>query len=104
MRRVDAAYSEYMATCWGVSFLSARSTAGPHPEVFSLKSRRNLFSRSSAGVSYVFRCKMALRTGSRTFIGAPRQHLRAQLILRLAPEFEHPAPAAQIPPHWCAAR
>src|SRR6202166_3441696 len=97
MRRVVEAYSGYMATCCAVSFLSARSTAGPHPDVFSLKSSRTLFSRPSAGASYVFRCKMALRTGSRTFIDESRRHLRAPIILQLAREFEHPAPAAQIP-------
>src|ERR1035437_2831413 len=96
MRRVVLAYSGYMATCCGVSFLSARSTTGPHPEVFSLKSSRILFSRPSAGASYVLRCRMALRTGSQTFIGAPRQPLHAQVILRLAPEFSRPEPVAQI--------
>src|SRR2546425_9896108 len=87
IRRVGARYSGYIASCLVVSFASARRTAGEQPEVFSLKSRRILSDRPSAGASYVRRFRIALRTGRFTFIGGPSRCCGVPTNLRILPEF-----------------
>src|SRR4029077_17784143 len=95
MRAVDFAYSGYIASCCGVSFASARRTAGPQPEVFSLKSRRILLARPSAGASYVLRLRIAERTGKRTFIGESSQRFGGP---------QESRPMQTLPRHLRAAR